>query len=750
MNKINFKNILSLNTGLFMLFFATSCENLPWDKKEDTEVDKEKLFTNVAPEPVKPESIESETVTSLPVPEHDTERIQKTFPPSNITPPKPPPKAPPFYEKFLKEKDGPGEKRPFFLSTDETQLYNVIDMFAKELKFSYNVDPAVTKPITLKICIHGKNEEEDKPIMMTERAIWQLFDQILWMGGAYASVEGQIIQILPFNKMPKDHHILTDKPANVAVRLISVKNIAASVILSNIQDFLTEGAKATEITGENTILIVEDPENIDKIEALIEQLDKRERALWPRAIVRCTNVSASRIKSELEGLLPVLGFNVTVDQMAPEPGSIHLSSVERLQVVVASAANEEAIEVVKKWIKIMDRTDVGEQERVYIYKVVNSTSDELLQALGAIFTVEGTSVTSSSKSSSTNSSNSGNNSTRNTASRSTSSKSVSSSSSSSESGPANVFEVPVKIFADGKHNRLVIRTTPRTYAMIKALLARIDSMPAQVLMQIMIAEATLDDSTEFGLEFSGKGLKSNKYDGIFGNQFSGLTPSKPVDSTDQGFQYLIQSKTSGDKLAYIRALAGRGNTKILSSPQILAVSGTEASIDVARDIPTVTRIVTDTTNTSTSNEVEYRKVGVLLKLTPIITEGGLISLDIDQEISQQGNDVTVAGTTYPSFIERKVVTTLAIRNKGTIVVGGIIDELKQDNSQNAPLINKIPFLKDLLGYTDKQDRRIELLMMLTGTIVNEKTDLQKMIQRYKKSIAMFKEFKKESAAEKDD
>ena len=84
-----------------VLIFITSCENLPWDKKEDEEYKEKKLFTEVAPAPGTSETIEDETVSSLPVPDVNTDDIKKKFPPSKLTPPTVPPKPPPFYEKFL-------------------------------------------------------------------------------------------------------------------------------------------------------------------------------------------------------------------------------------------------------------------------------------------------------------------------------------------------------------------------------------------------------------------------------------------------------------------------------------------------------------------------------------------------------------------------------------------------------------------------------------------------------------------------
>ena len=740
--------------ALCMVFLLSSCEHLPWDKKKDDKEKKEeetKLFTEIAPHKPKVDSMDNERVdvsqrSALKV----NNALKQAFPPSKINAPKKPPHLKPFYEKFI-GKDA--TKYPVNFQWDSESIHTIVPAFSSVLNFNYTIDPEVKGAVTIKV-----QNADGSDIMMTKREIWNLFDQVLLMAGAYASLEGNIVHINPYSKMPREHRIYSDKPpmANVAVRLIRIKNLPAGTIVAEVKDFLSEGAKISEVTGENTILIVEDPENIDKITALIEQLDIKERQQWPRAIIKCTNFSCDRIKDELVKLLPVLGFNVTVDEMKPTPGSIHLGSITRLQVIVASAANKEAIDIVRKWVNLMDRSDIGEQESVYVYKVVSSSAEELLPALATIFNVEGTIMTpgKAAKRKRTSKYWSGENSPQSTqgstrsALKSPNFKKVKTSSSSKQA-PATIFEVPIKIFADGSHNRLLIRTTPRTYAMVKALLARIDTMPEQVLMQIMIAEATINKSSEYGLEFSAQMLNNSKYASYIGTQFPGLKPAKPANATDAGLQYLLQSKENDDKFAYIRALAGNGNTKILSSPQILVKSGTQASIDVGKDIPVITRTQTDTTNTNViTNNVEYRKVGVLLNLTPVVTEGGLISLDIDQEVSQQGPNVLAGGTTYPSFLERHVVTNLAIRNGGTIIMGGIIDEITRDNNDSMPFIAEIPLLANLLGYTTKQKDRIELLMMLTGTIVNEKTDLQKIIQRYNKAVSMFKEMKKQNEGKK--
>ena len=716
-------NILILLTLLIGLSFITSCELM--DKKEKDEFDSDAFFSNKLPtRKVVLESISQETVivkekASIVKMESDdfdalddvkTREAEK--------------KLPPFYEEYLK-----GDKGliPIFIELDATSIQDIIPAFAKLLGFSYAIDPGVKGAVTLSV---NNPKAKDKKLLMPKREVWKLFEQILWMSGAYCSPEDDILHIMPFQKMARERSIFGKEgnSANVAVRIFDIYNVPAKNVLDKLTDFLTEGAKASELAGENAIMIVETPDNMPKLEILIKTLDNKHRTLWPRVVIQCANVSASRIAEELGSILPVLGFSVTVDKAVAEPGSIHFSTIDRLQVLIASAANKEALDEVIKWCAVLDRSDVGDQEQVYIYKVINSKSEELLQALATIFTIDGTSMSVKSAS-------------KGAAKASTSSiKSSKTSKTKSKAGPANIFEVPVKVFADGKNNRLIIRTTPRAYVMIKALLYRLDTIPVQVLLQVMIAEVRLNENNEFGIELAGV-LDNFGKSGMVSTDFAGLNPQDYTN--EKGFQYLVGN--GEDKYAYVRGLAGTGNLKILSSPQLAALSGTEATLDVGQEIPIITRTLSDTNGLagqSTSNDVEYKKTGVILKITPQVTKGGLITIELDQTVSDRGEDVSAGGSTYPSFINRQVVTTLSMRDGGTLLVGGIIQELDRSTNDSVPLIAEVPMLATIFGYNTKNTTRTELLIMITASVISEDSKLEKMIGRYKQSIKTIKDFNK--------
>lgn len=630
----------------------------------------------------------------------------------------------PFYEEILKNEQGGGEEmRDVEINTDAAELYKFIDMINSYLNCSYIMDPRVKGAVT----IHIKTK-------MTQREIWRLFERILWLSGAYCSYQNGVIQILPFAKMPQERRILTgnDGETNVEVALFHVINGRSQDIVGQIKPFLTEGAQAINIADKNDILVVEAPLNMPKIEALIRMLDKKERLNWPKVALHCQNVSAAEIKEELINLLPVLGFPVTADKAAAEPGSIHLTSVDRMGVLVASAATNEAIDELKRWVNILDRSDIGQQERVYVYKVVNNTADELLKAVSAIFTTEATSVSAPSASPSAGGA---------TSTAASIGKTTTKSSKKSDKGDGqaiSVFETPIKLFADGIHNRLVVRTTPRAYAMLKALLKRLDTIPAQVLLQVMIAEINLSEGNQYGLEFSGRVRHTQKpYQTLYGTNYEALTSQKTADgksvANSQGFNYYLFNPDDPDKFLYLRAMAGENNTKTLSSPQIIAISHTKAQVKIGDRVPIVTAENQAQDTTNIYQQIQYQDTGIILNLTPHITKGGRIAIDIDSTISDAVK-TTSSEIDSPTIQERKLTTTLSMRNKSTVIIGGLIWDKSTELRQSVPIIAKMPIVSNVFGYNDIDRKRVELLMLITATIIDESTDLQELIRRYKTAV----------------
>ncbi len=766
---------------LFTMLFLFSCSMLKEDKPtSQATVEDSKL--NRKTELVKDEkkaTMKEEAVETLPAPKTD-DKIKDIIKLTERKRVEALEQQEPFYAKLLA---GEGkDEMPITLNLDAAPIANVVRAFSNFLKFDFLIDPQVTGNVSISV-----NNSK-----MSKREVWEMFEQILWLSGSYCSPDGDILHILPFAKMPQERKILADHDprTNVEVVLLSIRNAASKDILEKIKIFITPGATAMDITHQNSILLIESPANVAKIRSLVKLLDQKNKNNWPQAVIQCVNVSASRIKNELAATLPILGFPVSTENIQAEPGSINIVSLDRLQVIIATAANQEALDELKKWVAILDRTDVGEQEQVFIYKIVNSRADQLLSAISVIFPTESTSLSAgeggggSSSTSSSSSSGSGSGSrtgglgstttggsssggsgslggaartgSSTSASRPSSSSATTSSSASKgqdDKGPASVFDVPVKVFADGVHNRLVIRTTPRTYAMLRAVLERLDTVAAQVLLQVLVSEVTLTDDTAYGLEFSEKRSDGN-IQSLFGTNWSSLSKDAKTGKATDGFKYLLTNKRDpNEKFAYIKAIAGKGKVKVLSSPQILVASHSQAKISVGDRVPILTNTITDTasitpTSTAVNSTIEYVDTGIILIITPHVTEGGLITMELDQTVSD-AIPTTSSTIDSPTISERVLQTVLSIRDGGTVIVGGIIKERSATNNQSVPFVAEINILSKLFGNNTSVSVRTEMVVLITGRIVDEHSNLDEITARYKQALKAITDMEKQDIREEN-
>ena len=310
------------------------------------------------------------------------------------------------------------------------------------------------------------------------------------------------------------------------------------------------------------------------------------------------------------------------------------------------------------------------------------------------------------------------------------------------SDTGSIYDTPVRIYADGVNNRLIIKTKPRTYAMIRALLNRIDILPQQVLLQVLVVEVGLNDTTKFGVEFSMTGGSGNV--GTTGGvNYKNLNPGS---NTEYGGKFFIYNPSNPDqKYGYIQALSGMTDVKVISSPQILVVSHTQAQISVGNKVPLVnseitnSQSVTDPTDTSLVRNIQYQDTGIILKILPQVTKSGQILLVLDQTVSEAVRNTT-SNIDSPEIQERSLKTTMMLANGQTILSGGMIKEKVTDNLDSIPVIDNIPFLRRLIGDTDYQKERTEMLILVSATIISKETQLEELVKRYRDSVELLQTF----------
>ena len=713
---------------------ATSKKALPKQEQEKREAEKRRKewFRNADGKPISEQrSIEHELLTEEPSTLSDRKKPENPYPIyTDREKTEEPPVTPP-EERF----DG-REKIKAEFDFNGATVTDVIPVFAELLKFNYLLDGKLNGTVTLSL----KDE-------LTRRQLWELFRQVMQTSNIYLTRQGNMIHFRPVEAIAQAA-AGDGVNSDAEVALFRLKNIGAKETASQIGQFLSPGLKPVELEERNLLLVVDTKENLRKVRQIVAQLDRPLRQGWAKMVIPCRNIDVSRLAKEAADVLPVLGFPVALNSDKPRPEEIQLTTVERLQIIVASAANYEALEELGRWINILDQSETGDQERMFIYNILNGNAEELVKALAVMFPVEGETLTASTGSSGGSSSSGSGELFSSSASASTSKTTTQSGSVKSaaktgtqEEGPANLFEVPVKVFADAVNNRLIIRTKPRTYTMIKALLGKIDTIPPQVLFQVLVVDVSLNDSVKFGVEFMMKGGSGNVTT-QGGTNFSGLTPGSGQNSQSGGKFWIYNPKNPDQKFGYINALAGKTNVKVISSPQVLIASNNEAKISVGSKVPIVNSEITNTQSIITNNNdsstnlvrnIQYQDTGVILKITPKVTRGGRIAIKLAQTVSEADSN-TVSDIDSPVIKEQIIETAMSLRDGQTIICGGIIREKSTDNLSTLPGLGGIPFLRRLFGDTDISTDRTEMMILITGYIVSEDSHLEELVKRYEQAV----------------
>ena len=640
-----------------------------------------------------------------------------------------------FYEDFILF-DG-NDKVEVSMSFSAAPILDVLSAFADVLEFNFVAGSDLRTTVTLNV-----------NSTLTRRELWETFDRMLQLANAAAYKDGQLLRIVSAAQTPRqgDLRVANKGVGNSEIVFHMLKNITAREALTQLRPFLAVGGTVMEGTRPTMVVVCDSSDNIPKLQSILEIIDNPGRKNWPRAVIPCVNVQPSKIAADLAQILPVLGFTAaTASTRGETPGSVYLTGVDRLQLLVTSAATEEVVNMVREWVATLDNAESEEEERVYVYKVANSKAQQLAQALSVIFTTQGATLTVDTSSGNSRTQQLTTQTTKvanagNTGSAAFSRAGTNNDLNTTTTVQSNIFTTPVRIFADGIYNRLVIRTTPRVYRVMKALLSRLDSVPAQVLLQVLIVEVALGDGNEFGVEFNFKGSGGTAMTSV-GTNYEGLNPG--VRSNDTGGNFYIANPNNPDeKFAYIRALATKNKIKIISSPQLLVSSNTEAKIQIGNEVPLVSGSIvnSDSSAGNASYTYQYEQTGIIMTMTPQVTSSDMISLEIKQEVSDAVTNTITSVKETPVIQRREIETSMTIANGKTMIMGGMIQERLTDDLNSIPIISDIPFLGRLFGNTNVSKSRTEMLVLVTGYIVDEKGKVEDMIKRYNEAVKELSRF----------
>ena len=634
---------------------------------------------------------------------------------------------------------------PFTAVTDSLAETDVIDTKKdqiKDKKVSFNfVDVDISAVVKFISEVTGKNFVYDDKVKGTITIIapsklsvddaFNLFTSVLELKGFTIIPSGKIYKIIPISQAKQSGtEIIKEGTALVSdtyiARLIQLKSISSANAMNFLQPLISKDGHISSFGPGNMLMIVDAATNIEKVLEILEAIDKPGVEEPELILLKYANA---------EDVVKIIteAFKISSKTQQPSgvriPGSVSVEEAKtnvfadtRLNAVVLLADKQEK-EAVKRIIALLDVPLPEATSKINVYFLEYADATDLSKVLDGMIT------------------------------------GISPQAKAGAQPAKSPFEPggKITITADKATNSLVIVASPADYQSLLQVVKQLDRKRKQVYVEAMIVEASIDKLRELGTKWRIAAEKDGKPVAIGGfgtmdsaslqNVLSGLTGLTAggmgnflnVPLTTTGTDGTITTSTlTVPGFAVLFSLNDfKGAVNVLSTPQILTSDNKEAEIVVGENVPFISKRERDITTTSTVlNSIERKDVGITLRLTPQITEGDYVKLDIYQEISSVKQDSeTILINIGPTTTKRSTKTSVVVKDNQTVVIGGLMEEKEEENINKVPLLGDIPLLGWLFKSKSLNKKKTNLIVFLTPHIVKDAEQLLKLTDDKKLEFA---------------
>lgn len=623
----------------------------------------------------------------------------------------------------------PVKNSRFVLNFDNADIFEVIRVMAEMMSINYIVDPRVKGVVNIRTS--GQISTKD---------IFPIFQAILKMNGATAVQKGVIYEIVPFGEAKKLYSVPkagreSGKEPNgekFTIQIIALKYVAAAEVSKMIKPFLSDGADIIEHPHINILIIGDLASNIQKSMDIIDVFDVDIFSDMRVRIYPVLNSYVDDVSKEMERIFSSLEVSVKSGRGV----GITFTPIIRINSLLVVSSIPGIFDKVEKWLKELDRVP-GEGNRLstFVYYVQNGKAKDLADVLKQVYTPS--KAAAAARAGTTTAPTTTLPPSQQRITRPSTTPTTPGAPGAAPIPGAEAMGVPegeISIVVDEVTNSLIIRAYQRDYRAIMETIKKLDIYPKQVLIEVLLAEVTLNESTKFGLEFSTFTDSFTKGSYTY-NYTIGMGGTGAPANFTSGLRYAITS--AGRLAAAINASASQDRLRVISSPHVMASNNKEARIQIGSSQPILTNTYT-TTATGTpgvvEGTIEYKDVGIILTVTPRISDAKLVTLDMSVESSTVGSTTLGNLSSVPFFGKKTAKTTLSIIEGQTIVIGGLIQDSKDTIKTGVPFLSRIPFLGALFGYHDYEVTKTETVIFLTPHVIGELDDSNKITEEFREKL----------------
>ena len=525
--------------------------------------------------------------------------------------------------------------------------------------------------------------------------------------------------------------------AGFSTIIVPLQYISASNMAEILKPLAEESAFVRIDNGRNLLMLAGTRDQLDGWLGIVGTFDVDQLKGMSVGIFPLENSNVNDVAEALSALI-----NGDEGQGGSLSQLVRVVPVKRLNSILLVTPRSHYIDIVGTWIERLDSSPESRfEKRLFVYPVQNTSASRLAELINTIYagsaSVRSTKVSgdgfggggvapglspesigmgsggSPASSMASNSSREGGG-------------SISAVSVMAEMGGSGSPLEDVRVVADDDNNALMIYATGKQFDVIKTALEQLDVVATQVIIEASILEVSLTDELRYGLEWTFKNGVGDDYDGkgILAQAAGGPAAIVP------GFSYTI-TNSIGDISAVLNALSEESLINVISTPSVMVLDNHTAYIHVGDQVPTFDQ-QTESDGGRITQSVTYKDTGVKLTVRPSVNAGGLVTMDVEQSVTDIGQIDPATG--QRAFLERNIMSRVAVRSNESVVLGGLIRENATNTESGVPILHKLPIIGPIFGTTAKEDRRTELLVIITPRAIYNESELRQVSDEMRAQI----------------
>lgn len=555
-----------------------------------------------------------------------------------------------------------------------------------------------------------------------------------WNGAAMVYTEGRY-HILPIAEAVRGNLVPVlsrqDQAMGYEVRVVPLKYIGALEMAKILEPYVREGAMVRVDPGRSMIFLAGTQEELRNYLQTVDIFDVDWLAGMSVGIYPLQTVDVESITTELTSIFGT-------DTESPLAGMFRFVPLERLGSVMVITPQKAYLKKAKKWIETLDRGAAGSGVQLYVYRVKNLEAQVLANYLTQLF---GGEVSAPQRDSTIGtlapglqpvgrSSISDFNNNRQDA----NSRGMQNNRSGNTGSVVTTPDGEIRITSVLETNSLLIQATQTQYSSIQAAMERIDQEPLQVLIESQVLDVELNEDLAFGVNW----YLSNNPDFVpieGGPSISSDFNTTVLGASTNFFTSITGTIGSSFVQATISALDSVTDVRSIAAPSLLVRNNATATITVGTQIPVQSSSISTGIGNNVVSSAQYVSTGVTLTVTPRINPGGLVYMDITQDVSRPGpRDPDISTSGNPPINNKTVTSQVAVQSGQTIFLGGLISEQSAQGRTGVPFLSRIPGIGMLFGSRTDSTFRNETIVMITPTVIESTEDLKSVSDDIRKEF----------------